>query len=210
MIYSWKLPRGNFSVCQKQLKKNFFFYWGIADLQCYVSFRCKAKWITYTYTYIHFCKILFPYRSWQSVPKATLKGITSHNECNWHRNSGPVQNRPDALLRSTQPTWRNSLGAAPLLWKFFFKNWLHCMWDLSSPIRNRTGVPWTGRLNLNCWTTREVPRAALQELSAFSLPASPLTWMRTASATAEPQLAASSPLRSSPHSNLTSRLDRFK
>ena len=68
----------------------------------------------------------------------------------------------------------------------FKKFWLHCMWDLSSPIRNRTGAPCTGRQSLNCWTTREVPRPALQEVSAFSLPASPPTWMKTASSTVEP------------------------
>ena len=28
-------------------------YWGIADLQGCVSFRCTAKWFGYTYTYIH-------------------------------------------------------------------------------------------------------------------------------------------------------------
>ena len=27
--------------------------WIIVDLQCHVSFRCTAKWVSYTYTYIH-------------------------------------------------------------------------------------------------------------------------------------------------------------
>ena len=30
--------------------------------------------------------------------------------------------------------------------------------DLSSPIRDQTGVPYIGRWILNYWTTREVPR----------------------------------------------------
>ena len=29
------------------------FYWSIVDLQCCVNFRCIAKWISYTYAYIH-------------------------------------------------------------------------------------------------------------------------------------------------------------
>ena len=29
------------------------FYWSIVDLPCCVSFRCTAKWISYTYRYIH-------------------------------------------------------------------------------------------------------------------------------------------------------------
>ena len=33
------------------LVKKFFFYWSRVDLQCCVSFRCTAKWISYTYTY---------------------------------------------------------------------------------------------------------------------------------------------------------------
>ena len=37
------------------------------DLQCCVSFRSTARWISYTYTYSHFFKILFPYRSLQSI-----------------------------------------------------------------------------------------------------------------------------------------------
>ena len=40
-----------------------FFHWNIADLQRCVNFRCIAKWISYTYTYILFLRMLFPYRS---------------------------------------------------------------------------------------------------------------------------------------------------
>ena len=38
----------------------FISYWSIVDLQCYVSFRCTAKWFSYTYTYIHSFKNSFP------------------------------------------------------------------------------------------------------------------------------------------------------
>ena len=33
-----------------------FFYWSRADLQCCVSFRCTAKWFSYTYIYIYSLK----------------------------------------------------------------------------------------------------------------------------------------------------------
>ena len=36
------------------------FYWSIVDLQCCVSFRYTAKWISYTYTYIHSVLDSFP------------------------------------------------------------------------------------------------------------------------------------------------------
>ena len=32
----------------------FFLNWSIVDLQCCVSFRCKAKWFRYTYIYFFF------------------------------------------------------------------------------------------------------------------------------------------------------------
>ena len=38
----------------------FKFYWIIVDLQCCVSFRCTAKWFSYTYTYIHSFSDPFP------------------------------------------------------------------------------------------------------------------------------------------------------
>ena len=38
----------------------FNFYWSIVDLQCCVSFWCTAKWISYTYTYIHSFLRSFP------------------------------------------------------------------------------------------------------------------------------------------------------
>ena len=36
------------------------FYWSIADFQWCVSYRCTAKWISYTYTYIHSLLDSFP------------------------------------------------------------------------------------------------------------------------------------------------------
>ena len=40
--------------------KIFVLYWNRVDLQCCVSFKCTAKWFSYTYTYILF-QILFAY-----------------------------------------------------------------------------------------------------------------------------------------------------
>ena len=36
------------------------FYWSIVDLQCCISFCYTAKWISYTYTYIHSFLDSFP------------------------------------------------------------------------------------------------------------------------------------------------------
>ena len=49
----------------------------------------------------------------------------------------------------------------------FWFIWPCDMWDLSSPTRNWTCTPCTGRQSLNHWTTREVP------LSAFHLEKKP-------------------------------------
>ena len=32
------------------------------------------------------------------------------------------------------------------------------MWDLSSPVRDQTHIPYIGRWLLNYWATKEVPR----------------------------------------------------
>ena len=46
-----------------------------------------------------------------------------------------------------------------LFYVLFF--WPRGMWDLSSPTRDQTHTPCTGRRNLNQCTTREVPRVVL-------------------------------------------------
>ena len=44
-----------------------------------------------------------------------------------------------------------------LLFFMFLVFWLWGMWDLGSPTRDGTFMPWVGRQTLNHWTTREVP-----------------------------------------------------
>ena len=47
-------------------------YWSIVDLQCWVSFRCTAKWGSYVYTCIYSFFSLFPYRPLQSTEQSSL------------------------------------------------------------------------------------------------------------------------------------------
>ena len=49
-----------------------FFNWNIIDLQYCVSFRCTAKWFSYTDICIHFFQILFHYRSLQDTEYSSL------------------------------------------------------------------------------------------------------------------------------------------
>ena len=59
----------------KLLKVSFFIlilYWGIVDEQCCVSFRCTAKWFSYTYTCISSFSNCFPLqvitKYWAELP----------------------------------------------------------------------------------------------------------------------------------------------
>ena len=57
----------------------FIFYWSIVDLQCYVSFRCIAKWLSYAYTYIYFFLILFLQVMHPSIHRSTI--FNSQDTC---------------------------------------------------------------------------------------------------------------------------------
>ena len=43
-----------------------FFNWNVINLQCYVSFRCTAKWFSYTYIYSFHCRL------WQDIEENFL------------------------------------------------------------------------------------------------------------------------------------------
>ena len=64
-------PISQFISSHSLLFKNF--YWSRVDLQGCISFRCTAKLISYTHTYIHFFfQILCPYRVLQSIEQGFL------------------------------------------------------------------------------------------------------------------------------------------
>ena len=69
----------------------FSFCWSLIDLQCCVSFRCIAKWVSYTYIYFFFFKILIHtshYRAFSRVPCAIQKVLIATYfivvGINWH------------------------------------------------------------------------------------------------------------------------------
>ena len=70
----------------------FSFCWSLVDLQCCVSFRCIAKWVSYTYIYsFFFFKILIHishYRAFSRVPCAIQKVLIATYfivvGINWH------------------------------------------------------------------------------------------------------------------------------
>ena len=59
VLLSFKLLLPNITLFINALNFIFYlfkhFFWSIVDLQCCVSYRYTAKWISYTYTYIHSC-----------------------------------------------------------------------------------------------------------------------------------------------------------
>ena len=81
-------------------------------------------------------------------------------------NSRPVDSSPIWVMQLQQ-------DMSYFFLSFFFKVFIECvtilvlfyvfifwsqgMWDRSSPTRDQTCTPWSGRLNLNHCTTREVP-----------------------------------------------------
>ena len=77
---SWTLNLLNFIVSESAINPvakiwpDFFFYWRIVDLQRCVSFCCTAKWVSYTYKYIHsflkFCSHMGHHRVVSRVPCA--------------------------------------------------------------------------------------------------------------------------------------------
>ena len=61
-----------FFFCSVLLLKLIYFYRSIINLQCCVNFRCTAKWFSYTYIYIYFFQILFPYRLLQNIEYSSV------------------------------------------------------------------------------------------------------------------------------------------
>ena len=56
IYYYYVLPLNDSQVHVhwKRLVFFLFFNWSVVDLQCFVSFRCTAKWFSYVYVYVHF------------------------------------------------------------------------------------------------------------------------------------------------------------
>ena len=90
-LQSWRGSRAQFVVLQIgltdttfQLKAPclfFHFYWNIVDLQCGAGFRCIAKSVSYTYTYIHsfrFFSHTGHYRILSRVPCTIQQILISH------------------------------------------------------------------------------------------------------------------------------------
>ena len=78
--FSWKIPKvlrlkhrvpGICELPFAFLKIILFFNWSIADLQCFVSFRCTTEWFSCVYIYI-LSQINFFYRLLQNIDYSSL------------------------------------------------------------------------------------------------------------------------------------------
>ena len=95
----------------------FHFYWSIIDLQHCVSFKCTAKWISYTYIYIHSFRFLAhrdpSTEHWEEFPVLYSRSLLviyfiyrsvhrAPQVAQWQRNHLPTQRRKG---RGCYPVW---------------------------------------------------------------------------------------------------------
>ena len=80
------------------------FYWSIVDLQCCISFKCIAKWFSYTYTYIH---SFFPHIGYYRLLSILLfQGVWTRKMRDLTVARGQLEVKRDVIFLSV---WKNHL-----------------------------------------------------------------------------------------------------
>ena len=145
------------------------FYWSIVDLQCCVSFKCTAKWFSYTYVYIHiyvyiyaFIEHLFGTNSALKEPEERLKFFrlwrspeSGRREDDLNHSLWLTEKRiPGVLPGLRKCTWIKSEGISQGKWDhriLISASSLHCFLRNPSPWWVRDLAFWLVQTLVSFW-----------------------------------------------------------
>ena len=148
----------------------------LSSILCNIQVACLGEGIAYANLSIFFCQLLPPWSFREGACCLTLSMQFAHTYSRYV--SCSVYCELDfGLLFSflvlrfyfcRGPFLKSLLNFFTMLFLFYvLVFWPWGMWNLSSSSRARTHTPYTGRLSLNRWTTREVSWAPIFQFSFY-------------------------------------------